>query len=53
MKLMGHMVWGSRKSLGGVGRSFLVLLDLRWETNPMLVFSKTYGVESGPLRGYT
>jgi hypothetical protein len=36
-------LWGSGNSLGGVVRSFLVLLDLRWEKSPSLVFGMTYG----------
>jgi hypothetical protein len=37
-------------SLGGVERSFLVLLDLRWVTVPKLVFGMAYGMGHCPLR---
>jgi hypothetical protein len=40
----GRMGWDYGNSLGGVGRSFLVLLDLRWGTTPRLVFGMMYGV---------
>jgi hypothetical protein len=34
MESLGHMGWVSRNSLGGVGWSFLDILDLRWDTAP-------------------
>jgi hypothetical protein len=43
-------LWGSGNSLVGVVRIFLVLLDLRWEKPPSLVFGMTYGkVRAAPL----
>jgi hypothetical protein len=50
MDSMGCMGCVSRNSLGEVGRSFLVLLDLRWGTTPRLVFGMPSGVGSNPLR---
>lgn len=50
MESMGRMGWGFGNSLGGVGSSFLVLLDSRWEIAPRLVFCRTFGVRYYPLR---
>jgi hypothetical protein len=49
MESMCCMGWCSRNSLGGVGRSFLVLLDLKWGTTSRLVFGMMYGGGYCPL----
>jgi hypothetical protein len=48
MKSLGLMGWVSRNSLGGVGRSFLDLLDSRWVMAPRLVFGMMCGVGMAP-----
>jgi len=48
MKSLGHMGWVFGNSLGGVGRSFLDILDLRWVTTPRLVFGMVCGVGNNP-----
>jgi hypothetical protein len=50
MELMGLMGWVSGNSLGGIGRSFLDVLDLRWVTAPRLIFGMMCGVGGKPLR---
>jgi hypothetical protein len=51
MESMCCMGWCSRNSLGGVGRSFLVLLDLKWGTTSRLVFGMMYGGGVLPPKG--
>jgi hypothetical protein len=50
MKLMGCTRFFSGNSLGGVGRSFRDILDLRRVMVQRLVFSVMYDVGISPLR---
>jgi hypothetical protein len=40
----GHMGWGYGRILGGVGRSFLVISDLKWERASMFDYAMICGV---------
>jgi hypothetical protein len=44
MSLLGRMGQGYERILGGVGRSSLVIPDLRWEMAPRSSSSMIYGV---------
>jgi len=48
MSLYKHIGWGYGKILGGVGESFQVIPDLRWERASMLDFGMICGVEIWP-----
>lgn len=50
MSLLGCMGWGFGRILGGVGRNFQVIPDLRWEIAPRLVSGIIYGVGIWPLK---
>ncbi len=47
VSLLGRMGWVYRRILGGVGGSFQVISDLRWERASMLDFGMICGVEIG------
>jgi hypothetical protein len=48
--LLGHKGGGCERILRGVGGSFQVILDLRWEMAPRLDFDMIYGVGILSLR---
>jgi hypothetical protein len=48
MSLLGRMGWGYRRILGGVGGSFQVIPDLRWEMTPRLNSAMICGGGQGP-----
>jgi hypothetical protein len=50
MKSFGHMGWLSGNTLGGIGMSFLDILDLRWVVASSLVFVTMCSVGNNPLR---
>jgi hypothetical protein len=50
MKSLDHMGWVFGNSLGGIERSFLDILDLRWVTAPRLVFGTMCSLGNNPLK---
>jgi hypothetical protein len=48
VRLFGRMGWVYGRILCGVGRSFVVSPDLRWEITQRLDFGMIFGVGYGP-----
>jgi hypothetical protein len=44
VSLLGRMGWGYGRLLGGVGRSFLVISDLKWERASMFDYDMICGM---------